>query len=408
MTTLNNYARPEWAAPRKETWYEHLLPQRATDAINQSPLVGALSKYLNSPTPDLTLPSQRDSQVPMPRAPSWFDNRPIATEAMDKFNLLATFMGPAARIAPLDALARAKQMQAAGAPREQIWKEHGWFEGPDKKWRFEVDDRPMWMTDKGEATGFIRAERPGLAQRALDWMNNSDPTVTHQSFVKAYPDAAKRLEFKFDPTPSRYEGYYNRDGLSSLGDVFRSTPKGREISITTDNRPMDSRRATALHEMQHYVQEQEGFARGASARSFTQADRDAVFAAATKDETHPLHVAQKYGVLDDDDIGRYLYNRSAGEVEARATEARRNLTPEQRRERPPWMDYDVSENQQIVRFATDGPSASGPQMSANQPQGIPGVRYKDAKLIEILRKYGLLPPVAAGAASLAQQQEPPL
>lgn len=32
----------------------------------------------------------------------------------------------------------------------------------------------------------------------------------------------------------------------------------------------------------------------------------------------------------------------------------------------------------------------------------------DDKLVEILRKYGLLPPVAAGAASMAQGQEPPL
>jgi len=40
----------------------------------------------------------------------------------------------------------------------------------------------------------------------------------------------------------------------------------------------------------------------------------------------------------------------ARRVEARAVEARRDLTPEQRRARPPWLDYDVPEGDQIVRF----------------------------------------------------------
>lgn len=52
------------------------------------------------------------------------------------------------------------------------------------------------------------------------------------------------------------------------------------------------------------------------------------------------------GVID----GYGLYKRTAGEVEARATQARRDLTADQRRARPPWLDYDVSESDQIVRY----------------------------------------------------------
>jgi hypothetical protein len=43
----------------------------------------------------------------------------------------------------------------------------------------------------------------------------------------------------------------------------------------------------------------------------------------------------------------------AGEVEARAVQERRNLTAEQRRARPPWLDYDVPEASQIVRYGGD-------------------------------------------------------
>ncbi len=63
--------------------------------------------------------------------------------------------------------------------------------------------------------------------------------------------------------------------------------------------------------------------------------------------------------------------------------------------------------------------------NALRDAGIPGVKYLDQssraagegsrnfvvfddKLIEILRKYGLLPPVAAGTAAAINQQEPPL
>jgi hypothetical protein len=52
-----------------------------------------------------------------------------------------------------------------------------------------------------------------------------------------------------------------------------------------------------------------------------------------------------------------MYRSLAGEAEARAVQARMNLTPEQRAARPPWLDYDVPENQQIVRFGGNGPSS---------------------------------------------------
>jgi len=43
------------------------------------------------------------------------------------------------------------------------------------------------------------------------------------------------------------------------------------------------------------------------------------------------------------------YKRLAGEVEARAVQKRMDLTPQQRAERAPWLDYDVPIDQQIVR-----------------------------------------------------------
>ncbi|WP_196301241.1 hypothetical protein, partial [Streptococcus pneumoniae] len=54
------------------------------------------------------------------------------------------------------------------------------------------------------------------------------------------------------------------------------------------------------------------------------------------------------GDMSDREVGHGLYRRLAGEAEARLVQKRMDLSPEERRARPPWLDYDVPEEQQIV------------------------------------------------------------
>lgn len=49
------------------------------------------------------------------------------------------FAGRLAKTADQEALARAERLAAEGADRNAIWNETGWFQGPDQKWRFEID-----------------------------------------------------------------------------------------------------------------------------------------------------------------------------------------------------------------------------------------------------------------------------
>jgi hypothetical protein len=78
-----------------------------------------------------------------------------------------------------------------------------------------------------------------------------------------------------------------------------------------------------------------------------------------------LRRAEVDRVFADDKLGivggMLGYRRSAGEAEARAVQARRDLTPEQRRADPPWNYYDVPEADQIVRFG------SGEGAMSNKP-----------------------------------------
>lgn len=232
-------------------------------------------------------------------------------------NALGMFGGRLAKTADQAALAKAEELAAKGAPREQIWTETGWFQGPDKKWRFEIDDSGMgprnatdW-TPKGKQWDAYEQSWVSPTE-SFEWQRNSGKSnslagvhgaFTHDELIKAYPDVANaRLGMK-----SGSDGLYEPP--------FKNSPE--RITLGGD---LDISDATSLaaHEIQHAIQNREGFAHGAALRGWG------------------------------DDAER-SYRNTSGEVEARAVQTRLKLTPEQRRARFPWLDYDVPESQQIIR-----------------------------------------------------------
>lgn len=141
---------------------------------------------------------------------------------------------------------------------------------------------------------------------------------------KAYPG----IEIASDPAVSINGGLAS----SSVG------PTGRLLIGINSRLDPDTRRSAYLHEMQHSgPQATEGFARGGS-------------------------------MFDPE------YSRLAGEVEARTVQKRANMTADERRARPMWYDYDVPENQQIVRLTADQSRSSLPGLLAGavdeKPTGI--------------------------------------
>lgn len=282
---------------RQPSWMDY-LPGNVQQAWNTSPVVNALTRLINKPTPDLTRGIEYD-QYGSVADRNWLleaarggppQLHPLASEMLDKGSTLAMFLGPAAKTADLKALVRAQTKTAAGVPREQVWKEDGWFKGPDGKWRFEIDDAALTVR---EGTGYDR--------------------VQHDTLSQAYPQMRYLSEIERSKVP--FGGWQ----------PFGGRDPGGEFSTLNVSGPQELWRRIAAHELQHGVQYAEpGFSTGGNPFQF--AGRNGVTKAA----------------LD-------KYRRVAGEVEARAVEQRLPLTPEQRRERPPWLDYDVPEAQQIVR-----------------------------------------------------------
>jgi len=147
------------------------------------------------------------------------------------------FGGRLAKTADHAALAKAEDLAAKGAPREQIWNETGWFQGKDGKWRFEIDDKNLAVR-RGEGEG-VSAAGP----------------ISHPEFAAAYPEAAANMDTKvgFWPEKSGVYGWPDEDGLSYV-DALGPTNAAQ--------------RSVAAHELQHAVQNAEGWTAGERGTKF--------------------------------------------------------------------------------------------------------------------------------------------
>lgn len=229
---------------------------------------------------------------------------------------LGIFGGRMARTADHAALARAEKLAAEGAPRERIWDDTGWFKGADNQWRFEIDDSRMPPPLPDPSGGKMRP-----ADVTANGVDGKGAAIRHQALAEAYPQLN-------DLSVSV--------GRGSIGGEFSGVGGVGELGVTAPTTGVA--RGGLLHELQHAVQQQEGFASGGTPGQFQQYKGGSLFK-----------------MLRDDAQAFNKYNRLAGEVESRATQKRADLTAEQRRARPPWMDFDVPESQQIVMMGNTEP-----------------------------------------------------
>ena len=264
------------------------------------------------------------------------------------------FGGRLAQTANKEMLAKAEELAAKGAYPDYIWEQTGWFQGADKKWRFEITDKPSaWKTDP---------------------QNLYDRTVMrdvfhHPELYQAYPELGY-TELKI--------------GMAGPGNTKGSYMAGMGVdvpTITLDPRAPASMRSTNLHELQHAIQEIEDFARGGSSYSGLRPNTPAwdiyqerlkairtpkteaeLKAAGVLSQEYPYstYLKEHQQALRNDKLGldriaqetavREAYRRSAGEVEARAVQKRTELSPEYLRDVPPSYSWDVPQSEQIIQF----------------------------------------------------------
>ena len=193
-----------------------------------------------------------------------------------------SYAGRNANGANLESLREAQEMQAAGADMESIRKATGWHEGMDGKWRWEIDDSKMEYHRAGDAL-FGRnhleyAEQQRLEQKML----YGELTDTEQARLRALTETwgreRNRLSERVERGNARLEDVLDHEELfraypqlRHVRVVFDETPKGvlgsfsaegNQITISEELR--DAPQDVLIHEIQHAIQNAEGFAKGSN------------------------------------------------------------------------------------------------------------------------------------------------
>ena len=258
----------------------------------------------------------------------------------------------------MDNLSVAKDMEKNKKKAKTIKAATGWERGADGKWRYEMPD--VVLRDPKE------------------WVNKK--TLTLSDIVEKPNDLFKEYPELFDAYPelkdmkilkgrARSGGvFYNNAITLNLGDIREAIKYDMDTHYKLAN---NSLKKTLVHEIQHYIQDKEGFAQGGNSEMIIdknaldaiaklRAEKDAVakeFYAMSPEEQQrrKYEINKRYNDLTkqierlekSSRIGYDGYKRLSGEVEARNVSARLNMTPEERRKTLAESTEDVARKDQI-------------------------------------------------------------
>lgn len=362
-----------------------------------------------------------------------------------------SYAGTNAANADLEALEVAKGMAEQNVSAETIRQATGWFQGADGKWRFEIDDSGMRYSARGdlnygdpdywryrELLDKLEREMLGTGSEAVTEAERTE----YEELAPRYRDFYRQPGVRGDgsATSARLSDYIQHEELfeqyPQLMDarlVFEDMEDGKQGSYNPDTNTItlseslqNSERDDALvHEIQHAIQEAEGFARGASPqywarREYESGDlvgerlrreHDNLFRSLSQEEQNQFtryreldrelnrtmfaelgteeaadyerYEAEQDALYDElygnewfrklldlerrmDDIpGEYraMYSNTSGEIEARDAEARRKLTADERRAAPP----DLGNEDTIFAQSGAGVQASIDYDTDNRP-----------------------------------------
>jgi len=158
--------------------------------------------------------------------------------------------------------ADAEALLDKGQTPTEVYKQTGWFRGPDGKMRFEISDKGARLkTENLEQSGDLGGEPwyrtpysklgPDLTEKKMTLGDILD----HPQLYKHYPDL-KDIELKSPGFNFGVQGWYSHlDNSMAIAGA-----KGPDML------------STILHEAQHAVQAREGFARGGNVAEFLPKD----------------------------------------------------------------------------------------------------------------------------------------
>lgn len=215
-----------------------------------------------------------------------------ATKNTNGPNGRASFAGEYSNTADKIKLSNAQEMENSGASAEEIRRETGWFRGMDGMWRYEINDRNASASARGDKQ--FSSEHPDYA----DYMMLQDKIMTGEPTQEEWTKAME-LSNKFSESVTLL-AYNVRQGKATLGDImqhdelYKAYPAVAKTKvvfaemngvngnynpvynvITLNSKLMQNREkltSTLLHEVQHWIQDEEGFSGGTNQQAMARRD----------------------------------------------------------------------------------------------------------------------------------------
>ena len=288
----------------------------------------------------------------------------------------------------------ASKLEKKGLSPQEIWKETGTVRGPDGQWRQEISDADAKFVTSAEMLDKAALLKQGIAENKQKIKESKEyPDLFPKELSKAQKalreenKANKELvdtyqynqEFTGSPAnlalehPELYKAYPDLADVRVMQGTFDTSylgsfsPKYNALEITEKGLKQDPR-STALHEMQHAIQEQEGFGVGGNVDTMARLkstvmnkigdlnSQMGLYVKAMDASTDPLEkvaLKQQYDAAMEERMKLVpfaqldpfdAYRALTGEAEARLTQTRRDLTPEQRKQYFPFEMQDKDLN----------------------------------------------------------------
>ena len=303
---------------------------------------------------------------------------PFAPESAG--GVLGTFIGPKSSLWNAEKAATAEKLLDEGVDPAQVWKDHLIGRLPSGHLFSEIDDTNFKFTPQGlDSWGIGGIEKDKSLQSRISEANDLLKQGLDERKIYKLTDLIRKGEGWEDYAqnqnvsqaayhPELFEAY-NTDNLlfrnmPSLKDLgfggnydpsFNSILKSRGLSGRVDyDGSYDDAKSAVLHEIQHAIQEREGWPRGGNPEAMKEEALRILKRDVAIGEIPSISQAMDMLPI----MQRNVFRRLTGEAQARATQDRLNMDMAQRHENYPLADDKLSDmplEQLIYQYGDEYP-----------------------------------------------------
>jgi len=275
--------------PDKQLWPERLVAGVAEQAKNALSLMDAPEWAVDPDTGEVHTSTQAVEKASDLAGLMTFGPAPVANKMAD--GTLGSFMGVKSKTINKDKLYQAQNMKSDGVHPDDIWAKTGTFQGADQRWRQEIPDNTAVLRNENldhlpatsgkgwesvgrdESIGLkptykgFKETNPKTPQEYEDFFRNViqgtkakpmnvEDVFHHPDLFAAYPHLGK---IPVKPIEEYRGGMSTKNvlGIHAQGDAIYMARQDPEQF-----------KSVLLHELQHAIQEHEGFGKGGNTGMF--------------------------------------------------------------------------------------------------------------------------------------------